>query len=44
MHESRAEPAILLGCIYLLIAGPRKWPFDARLSPSAVVASFTIKS
>ena len=32
MHESRADLAMLLGCIYLLIVGAGKWSLDARLA------------
>lgn len=31
MHESRADLTMLLGCIYLLIAGGGRWSLDARM-------------
>ena len=34
MHEARADLTMLLGCIFLLIAGPGSWSIDARLRPS----------
>jgi uncharacterized membrane protein YphA (DoxX/SURF4 family) len=31
MHESRADLTMLLGSIYLLIAGGGRWSIDARV-------------
>ena len=31
MHEARTDLTMLLGCIYLLIAGAGRWSLDARM-------------
>ena len=31
MHEARADLTMLLGCIFLLIAGAGRWSIDARV-------------
>lgn len=31
MHEARTDIAMLLGCVYLLIAGAGRWSLDARM-------------
>lgn len=34
MHEARTDLVMLLGCVFLLIAGAARWSFDARLRNS----------
>jgi uncharacterized membrane protein YphA (DoxX/SURF4 family) len=32
-HEARVDYAMLLGCLFLLIAGAGEWSIDARIRP-----------